>query len=158
MNEVGKKQVAVHLLQHLLGLLRAQYWMYQEAHWQTRGPAYYGNHLLFQRLYESVTDQVDTLAEKMVGIYGPQAVSSAHVSPKFQQFVARWAPVPCLHERGLLSEADFQTVTRKVYGRLKALGEMSLGMDDFLMAAANDHETNQYLLRQVLRSKEAAER
>ena len=36
------------------------------------------------------------------------------------------------------------------------MGEMSLGMDDFLMATANEHETNQYLLRQVLRSIDSA--
>jgi hypothetical protein len=153
-----EKQTAIYLLQHLLGLLRAQIWNYQESHWQTRGSAYYGNHLLFQRLYESVADQIDTLAEKMVGTYGPEVVSAAHVSPKFQKFVARWIQVPCLHERGLLSENDFQDVTRKCYDRLKGLGELSLGMDDFLMSIASDHETNQYLLRQVLRSKEAAER
>jgi hypothetical protein len=149
--------MAVKLLQPLLALLRAQYWMYQESHWQTKGPAYYGNHLLFQRLYESVTEQIDTLAEKMVGTYGPEAVSSAAMAPLFEQWVGRWLPVDCLHQRGLVSESDMQMVTKQVYERLKAIGELSLGMDDFLMATASDHETNQYLLRQVLRSKEAAE-
>jgi hypothetical protein len=29
-------------------------------------------------------------------------------------------------------------------------------MDDFLMATANEHETNDYLLRQVLQQKQAS--
>lgn len=153
----ARKAMAVKLLQPLLALLRAQYWTYQEAHWQTRGGAYYGNHLLFQRLYESTVDQIDTLAEKMVGTYGTDVVSSAALAPLFDEWVRRWAAVDCPHERGLVSESDLQSVTRQVYERLKAIGELSLGMDDFLMAMANDHETNQYLLRQVLRSKKAKE-
>jgi DNA-binding ferritin-like protein len=153
-----KQKMAIDLLQHLLGLMRAQYWMYQEMHWRTKGPAYYGNHLLFQRLYESMVEQTDVLAEKMVGTYGPDSVCSSAVAPKFEKFISRWGAVECFHRRGLLSEADCQKVLKTTYERLKAMGELSLGMDDFLMATASDHETNQYLLRQVLRSKEAAEK
>ena len=47
----------VEKLQWLLACLRAQYWMYQQSHWQVMGPEYYGNHLLFERLYESVVKQ-----------------------------------------------------------------------------------------------------
>jgi len=147
------RATAVDLLQHLLGLMRAQYWSYQEAHWKVKGASFYGNHLLFQRLYESLVEQVDTLAEKMVGKYGPEAVCSSALVPRFESFLGRWQVVGCLHKRGLLSEADFHAVVQKVYNELKALGELSLGMDDFLMAIASEHETNQYLLRQVLRSK-----
>ena len=141
------------MLQHLLGLLRAQYWNYQEAHWKVKGASFYGDHLLFQRLYESTTEQIDALAEKMVGGFGPEAVNSTIILPRFESFLGRWQAVSCLHKRGLLSEADFQTVVKKVYENLKMMGRLSLGMDDFLMAMANDHETNQYLLRQVLRAK-----
>lgn len=144
---------ALDMLQHLLALLRAQYWNYQESHWKVKGASFYGNHLLFQRLYESVVEQTDVLAEKLVGTYGPEAVDSAVLVPRFNSFLSRWQQVGCLHKRGLVSEADFQVVVKKVYEDLKEMGALSLGMDDFLMAAANDHETNQYLLRQVLRTK-----
>lgn len=147
---------AVEMLQWLLACLRAQYWNYQESHWQSMGPNYYGNHLLFQRLYESVTEQVDTLAEKMVGTYGAEAVDGLDLGAKFESFIRRWHKVDCLHQRGLMSEQDMQDVTKRVYDSLGEIGELSLGMDDFLMATANEHETNEYLLRQVLRTKEAA--
>lgn len=154
--QLHKKEIAVEMLQWLLGCLRAQYWNYQESHWQTKGGHFYGNHLLFQRLYESVPEQVDTLAEKMVGTYGVESVDGLDVGAKFESFIRRWHDTECLHKRGLLSEQDFQQICKRVYDQLKAMGELSLGMDDFLMAAANDHETNEYLLRQVLRSKESA--
>lgn len=147
---------AVEMLQWLLACLRAQYWAYQQAHWQVRGGSFYGNHLLFQRLYESVVDQTDTLAEKMVGVYGGDAVDGMDLGAKFEAWLRRWDQVDCLHQRGILSEQDFQSACRSVYERLGQLGELTLGMDDFLMATANEHETNEYLLRQVLRQKQAS--
>lgn len=153
---VHQKDVAVEMLQWLLGCLRAQYWSYQQSHWQVKGQSFYGDHLLFQRLYESVQEQTDVLAEKMVGMYGPDAVDGLDVGAKFESFIRRWNDTSCLHKRGLLSEQDFQQICERVYEQLKSMGELSLGMDDFLMATASEHETNQYLLRQLLRSQESA--
>jgi len=162
------REKAVDLLRHLLSLLRAQYWMYQEAHWKVQGGGFYGSHLLFQRIYEGddsegeddegIQGEVDALAEKMVGAYGDEAICTQILMERTSAWISRWCAIECLHARALLSEADFQQVVRVTYERLKAMGQLSLGMDDFLMSLASEHETNQYLLRQVLRSKEAAER
>jgi DNA-binding ferritin-like protein len=146
----------VEMLQWLLACLRAQYWMYQQSHWQVMGPEYYGNHLLFERLYESVVKQVDTLAEKMVAMYGADAVDAMDLGAKFEAWLRRWDAKDCLHMRGLMAEQDFQSAAQRVYEALGERGDLTLGMDDFLMATANEHETNEYLLRQVLRSKESA--
>ena len=146
----------VEKLQWLLACLRAQYWMYQQSHWQVMGDAYYGNHLLFERLYESVVKQVDTLAEKMVSGYGPEAVDALDLGGKFEVWIKRWDLTSCLHKRGLQAEQDFQIAAQSVYETLGTQGVLTLGMDDFLMATANEHETNEYLLRQTLRSKESA--
>lgn len=150
------RRAAVIALQWLLACLRAQHWSYQQSHWQARGEPAYGDHLLFQRLYESVEGHIDTLAEKMVGLYGVETVSSFYLTPKFEGWLARWVKVDCIHKRGLLSEDDFQKACERTYERLGDIGELTLGMDDFLMATASDHETNQYLLRQVLRQKQAS--
>lgn len=164
--KLKNRDAAVRILQGLLSLLRAQYWAYQNAHWETRGPNFYGSHLLFQRIYEgeeageapSIQDDVDGLAEKMVGIYGPEAVCSSTLISMTSKWIHRWEQIGDLHKRMLLSEVDFQRCVETTYDRLKAMDELSLGMDDWLMATASSHETNQYLLRQVLRSKESAER
>jgi hypothetical protein len=148
---VNKKE-SIEVLQWLLACLRAQYWNYQQSHWQTFGDTYYANHLLFQRLYEGVAAQIDTLAEKMVGTYGPMAVDGLDLGAKFEQWVRHWAKTEDLHERGLLSERGLQGCCRDAYDLLKKHNLLSLGMDDFLMAMANEHETNQYLLQQVVRS------
>jgi len=142
-------------LKWLLALLRAQSWSYQHSHWTVRGDASYGNHLLFERLYNSVQTQIDELAEKIVGIYGIAALDSEDLLGMFLYWNERWDVVDCLHRRGITSEQDLQNVVKDTYEDLKENDQLSLGMDDWLMATANEHETNQYLLRQVLRTKNA---
>jgi hypothetical protein len=157
---------SLHLQRVLLALLRAQYLLFHNAHWETTGDAFYGNHLLFQRLYEGdeedesdegVQGDVDGLAEKMVGKYGPEAVDMRVIGPLMKSWCDRWCSLKeaCPKRRALKSEEDMQKVTKLVYESLKKWGTLSLGMDDFLMAMANKHEANQYLLRQVLRGKQA---
>jgi len=152
------RATAVDLLQHLLGLMRAQYWSYQNSHWTVKGGHFYGDHLMFQRLYESVQTQTDTLAEKMVGIFGNDALDDEDLLGMFLYWNERWdSAVDCLHKRGLLSEDDIQNVIEDTYESLKESGDLTLGLDDFLMAMASEHETNTYLLRQILRGRTAME-
>lgn len=143
------------LLRQLLGLLRAQYMHYQNAHWEVKGDAFYGDHLLFQRAYESIPPQTDTLAEKMVGMFGSEAVEGITILGITSGWVHRWAPISCLHERSLASEADFQRVIKTTYEVLKKDTTLSLGLDDFLMAMANEHETHTYLIQQILAGRKA---
>ena len=44
--------------------------IYKNFHWLTHGTAYYADHLLFERLYNSITEEIDYLVEKMVSLYG----------------------------------------------------------------------------------------
>lgn len=136
--------------QWLLALIRAQYLMYQECHWTTSGPEYYGNHLLFQRLYESVQDEADGFAEKMIGLCAKGSVDPSAVMRKTLYWHERWMSKEDLHERGWASELDFQKVIHDLYEVLDKNDLKTMGLDDMMMAMSSNHETHQYLLRQVL--------
>lgn len=138
------------LLHGVLVLLRAQYDHYQTAHWQSKGESAYGNHLLFQRIYESISPQIDALAEKMVGMFGPDAVNAVRVASSEVPWLVKWSAVECLHRRSLQAEKDLQHHLSGTYHSLKAIHTLSLGMDDFLMGVASEHETNEFLIQQVL--------
>lgn len=142
--------VVVKHLAHLLAYLRSMYLSYQTSHWQTKGPTYYGNHLLFQRLYESVQGEVDALAEKIVGYVGPAGVDLDGQADMIATLSREWSSIADHHRRGLEVEAGFQHHVKSAYDAIKACGMMTLGLDDWLMATANAHETNTYLLQQVL--------
>jgi DNA-binding ferritin-like protein len=142
-------------LQGILSVLRAQYMSYQTLHWQAQGQAYYGNHILFQRLYESVQAEVDAVAEKAVGYLGADAVELVPQVELVLSWVSRWSKVDDPHMRGLQSERDVQAVLQAAYDAIKAARAMTLGLDDWIMATANAHDTNAYLLQQVVQAPAA---
>jgi DNA-binding ferritin-like protein len=119
-----------------------------------RGVPQYGDHLLFDRLYTGISDEIDILAEKCVAYFGPDSVdalnSVANAARVIESYYGMAGADPI--KRALVIEQQIQNALALTYTRLKDSGEMSLGLDDYLMATANSHETNIYLLRQRLRS------
>lgn len=138
------------VLQSLLALLRAQSWDYQTSHWQTKGAHFYGNHLLFERLYGNIQKEIDELAEKLVGYFGKGAADSTSQFQKASEWLTVWSSLPCRRRRGLKSEIEFQKYIKGVYDLLSDRATITLGLDDWLMATANAHESHMYLLQQAL--------
>lgn len=138
------------LLQGLLGLCHALYWHHWTMHWQTKGGPFYGDHLLFERLYSGMVSEIDTVAEKLVQMHGSQAVAVELIYPVTGTWLSRWLSETDPVVRSERAERDFQQAIRSIYDDLKESGELSLGLDDFLMSTANAHETNLYLLQQRL--------
>ncbi len=145
------------LLIQLLSALRALHWSHWTSHWKSSGPISYQSHLLFERLYTGVVDEIDGLAEKIVGEYGPEALGDLSVMAGSARFLSGHEGGD-LVSRALQMEEHLQTAIKTAYEELKANGKLSLGMDDFLMALANSHETNIYLLRQNMRPALASSR
>ncbi len=148
--DAQKVPAVQHLLSHILAALRAQYLMYQTLHWQSKGPSAYGNHLLFQRLYGSVQEEIDQAAEKLVGYTGGDSVFLPDQLSLIQVYCSRWCQVENPFERGLQAEKDFQNLLKFAYKNLKENDCLTLGLDDWIMATSSAHETNEYLLQQVL--------
>ena len=64
----------------LLGKLRLLALYYQTAHWQSKNPIFYADHLLFERLYDAVNGEIDGVAERAIGVTDQSAVNLlAHV-------------------------------------------------------------------------------
>jgi len=141
----------------LLAHLRALHWCYWTAHWQAKGDPAYGDHLLYQRLYEGMVDEIDGLAEKCVAYFGEKAVCPN------AQIVTAAHLVQQIHENGDLatglqmSEEVLQRVIRELRDRLSEGGELSVGLEDYLGGLANAHETNQYLLGQRLQQDQSVQ-
>jgi len=140
----------LEMLAGLLGMLRALKWNYWNSHWMASGSPYYGDHLLFQRLYsETIDEQIDTLAKKIT-TYNQSVLSNNVMRNAFNSFLDRHSNNNSF-ERGLSMESHFQSAVKSVYSSLKNSNELSLGMDDFLMATASERETSIYLLKQRTR-------
>lgn len=137
-------------LVQILAQLRGLHWSHWNSHWRVKGDTAYGDHLLFERLYSAVTEEIDTLGEKIVSLYGQEALTDQETLLETQRFLNLYQ-VEDIYERAYRLEKHFQRSLKRAYEGIKEAGDMSLGVDDFLMGVANDHETPIYLLRQRLR-------
>ena len=141
-------------LQVLLALLRAVHWSHWTSHWQVQGENSYSDHLLLERLYTGLVEEIDTLAEKIVGYFGAEAVNSVDQAQMMANAILPQAELQMERDpvkRALIVEESLQKAFKEIYKILDSSNQLSLGMDDFIMSVANAHETNVYLLRQRTR-------
>lgn len=145
----------------LLAYLRAAQQAHWTAHWQAQGSSFYGDHLLFERLYSALSGEIDTLAEKLVAKYGAEAVDLSKQMASVADLGSKWGQEPNLVARAFLIEEDLQGAIESVMGLTDEASELSLGLENFLGQLADSHETALYLLGQRLdggRTARAAQR
>jgi starvation-inducible DNA-binding protein len=131
----------------VLCTMRAAYLTYRNAHWQARGPNFYGHHLLFERLYDESKDQIDKLAEQAVGSYGSDAIreDAQIIAERVAEFAQHADPVS-------KSLAAARTVRAKLTTAFKTMqvdGQLGLGWEDLLTELAQGTDSHIYLLQQT---------
>jgi len=143
----GEMPLAAELLTRLLGRLKSLYWQHWTAHWQTAGPNSYGDHLLFERLKNEVEEEIDPLAEKIVGYFGERGVNPYHVMNHELEGMVK---EPDLVSKALYLEQDFQELLEDTVDQLEEMGALTLGLEDFLPSMASTHDSHLFLLQQRL--------
>jgi len=138
--------VTITLLNQYLAMLRVVYTVHQHSHWKCKGADFYGNHLLFQRLYEDAQKKADETAEKLIGLFGNDALDHANQLPLMNELCKYHSDN--FMENSFNAEKEFSTFAEDTYNRIKGIGEMSLGLDDMIMGHINQSETAQYLIKQ----------
>ena len=147
----------MEVLADLLARLRALHWFHWTAHWQTEGGHFYGDHLLFERMYTGMVDEIDGLAEKIVAMHGESVVDPLPSMVRAARFVGAYEG-NSLIAKALWAEGDLQEALSETWAALEISGGRTLGLEDFLSAMANAHETNTYLLQQRLKDHKNASR
>ncbi len=133
----------------LLSYLQALSLLHQAAHWSTAGEASYGDHLLFQRLYEESQDFIDQVAERTIGsglVPAINASSQASLMAECLKLLQKGA-----RDRisiSLRAELCCLRLIELVSAELEQRGCLSLGISNLLEGLADRHETFVYLLQQ----------
>lgn len=137
----------------LLARLRALRHFYETAHWLAYGNSYYGDHLLYERLYDEVDGEIDGLAEKVIPLFGDDTVDLYASLLQMARVLAEdWAikpddvGSPSIAQLALNAEEEVQCYISYMYEILEEEGALSLGFDDFLQALASKLESHLYLL------------
>lgn len=137
-----------------IATLRAIALVHQHNHWTTRGAEFYADHLLLERLYNSAQEDVDSAAEKFIGLFGDSVLSYDLQTELLAKVLGKYSdlegsPV----EMSLAIEKDFLKFSQDAYYVFKGDSKLSLGLDDMIMSIASQREESVYLLQQVLKGK-----
>ncbi len=120
-------------------------------HWTTKGIAFYGNHLLFERIYKSGLEDLDTAAEEFIGLFGTQVLDYELQAELLNKVLLKYknlegSPV----QQSLAAEKDFLKFSQAAYNCFEEEGKLTLGLDDMIMSIARTREGAVYLLQQSL--------
>jgi len=131
--------------------LKAIALIHQHSHWTTKGNSFYGDHLLFERIYNSALENLDLAAEKFMGLFGPDCLHYVLQTDLLNKVLLKYKGLegePL--EMSLTIEKDFLKFSQDAYNCFKDEGKLSLGLDDMVMAIASKREEAIYLLTQPL--------
>jgi DNA-binding ferritin-like protein len=128
--------------------LKAIAQIHQHNHWVYKG---YGNHLLFERLYESTLENLDLAAEKFIGIFGDSIMNYDLQVDLLNKVLVKYSrlegsPVGM----SLAIEKDFIKFSKSAYECFESEDKLTLGLDDMIMAIVSQREESVYLLQRNL--------
>lgn len=138
----------------LVAILRAASVVHQSHHWQTRGSSYYGDHLLFERLYNDSLGFIDQVAERAVGSGSRDLVCPKTLSVLVAKLVFFWCQTPVeptaqdMVGVSLSVERCVVDCLKAARASLETKGALSDGTDNLLQGVADKHEEFLYLLQQ----------
>lgn len=134
--------------------LKAVALIHQHNHWTTRGLAFYGDHLLLERLYNSTLKDVDLAAEKFIGLFGDGVLDYDSQTELLSKVLSKYSKLEgSPMEMSLAIEKDFLKFSKDAYNCFEKEGKLTLGLDDMIMSIASQREESVYLLQQTLKGK-----
>lgn len=134
--------------------LKAMTLIHQHSHWTTKGSNFYGEHLLFMRIYESAQEDLDLAAEKFMGVFGNQCLEYDMQTDLLHKVLLKYSNLEgSPAQMSLEVEQDFIKFSKEAYNCFEDEGKLTLGLDDMIMAIASKREEAVYLLQQNLDGK-----
>lgn len=134
-----------------IATLKAMALVHQHSHWTTRGVPFYGDHLLFERLYNSSLKDLDLAAEKFIGLFGDGVLDYDMQTKLLAQVLSKYSDLEgSPAQMSLAIEKDFLKFSKDAYNAFEDEGKLTLGLDDMVMAIASQREESVYLLQQKL--------
>lgn len=128
--------------------------IHQNHHWTCMGDPFYGDHLLFSRLYDTVKGEVDTVAEKVIGLSCTANVDLRTLIGQVFKLTTGYGMTVTIPQssdlarRSLMAEMNFIKVIDNCIISLDNCGLLTNGVDNMLQGIADTHEGHIYLLKQ----------
>lgn len=135
-------------LSYVWANLRAEHQLFWTYHWRSKGKDYYGDHLLYQRLYEARVAEIDRVAEVLMALGGPAAVDPMRSWAAVERTIAATEAI-----RGPDVQKAVSVVTdtlQKLEAANEAVGRsrFPLAVNNVIAGIADSHLEALYLLQQ----------
>ena len=118
---------------------------FQAYHWRAKGTTSYGDHLLFQRLYEEVTPLIDQMGERLMGRGSVEAISPDESA---RHCCAMLESIESDTRDDFAKAHSLVTSFTKLIARVLGQETLSPGEENLLEGFADKHEEFEYLLKQ----------
>lgn len=145
-------------LLNFMACLRLTIAYIQAAHWISKGKAFYGDHLLYERIYNELAEEIDEYAEKIIALAGEETVNPIKVLdvavnriPQYVEF-EEGMDGERIAENALNAIEYVLNELEKLYDGIKSAGKMTMGMDDLLMEMHSKQQNHLYLIQQRLKA------
>lgn len=129
--------------------------VHQNNHWVSKGEPFYGDHLLFERLYGVPAGEIDSVAEKAVGLGSPANVDLMLQTSQCLKLVqgsfgmsATVVQPSELARKSYQCEMSFLKVVDRLVNSMKECGTLTRGLDNLIAGIQDAHEGSVYLLKQ----------
>jgi len=119
-------------------------------HWQTKGENFYGDHLLYQRLYETVLAEIDLIGEKLIGVSQDVSLTNYFKRVKAMEMFLKAVThsdqpyVVVSHD----AELTYVRMGGELMDQLEQAGLLTRGLEQMLGNILDKHEEHIYLLEQ----------
>ena len=130
--------------------LKAIVLIHQNNHWTSKGETYFGNHLMFERLYNSAKDDLDAAAEKFVGLFGNECLEYKSQTSLLSQILSKYEGLSGeTVAQSMAIEKEFIKFCQDAYESFEKEGSLTLGLDDLIMSISSNREEAVYHLQQT---------
>jgi len=123
-------------------------------HWQTKGENFYGDHLLYQRLYTDVLQEIDLIGEKLIGVSQEIGLTNYFKRVKAMEMFLKAVThsdqpyIVVTHD----AELTYVRMGGELMDRLEQAGLLTRGLEQMLGNILDKHEEHIYLLDQRVKS------
>ena len=130
-----------------IAMLKAMTIIHQHGHWTAKGKQFYGEHLLFERIYKSAQENLDSAVEKFIGLLGVNVLQFTQQTELLNKVLSEFDDENSV-ERSLKAEKEFIKFSKDIYKIFEENESLTLGLDDMIMSISSDREEACYLLQQ----------
>lgn len=120
---------------------------YHRLHVVAKGANFYGDHKMYQKIYEGFQDYIDGWKEILVLLYDEQAINEIDTTEAATLWEKKWAACASDADFAIQPEIDLLTTLTSVTNSLPKDSILTLGIVNFLSAAAQAENSNLYRLK-----------